>query len=119
MTVLLYGDTVRNPALRHEVPLAIVDPFLFVERDGRPLVLTSSLEASRIAAVLPGAEVLVFDQLGFFELLEEGTIGLDMHEAPWLGSAPTKRSLPATSSRSSRASRAWSASAGCGSRISC
>ena len=35
MTVLLYGDTVRNPALRHAVPLAIVDPFLFVERDGR------------------------------------------------------------------------------------
>jgi Xaa-Pro aminopeptidase len=72
VTVLLYGDTVRNPALRHEVPLAIVDPFLFVEHDGHPHVLTSSLEASRIAAVLPGAEVLVFDQLGFFELLEEG-----------------------------------------------
>jgi Xaa-Pro aminopeptidase len=72
VTVLLYGDTVRYPALRHEVPLVIVDPFLFVERDGQALVLTSSLEASRIAGVLPGAEVLVFDELGFYELLDEG-----------------------------------------------
>jgi Xaa-Pro aminopeptidase len=73
VTVLLYGDTVRYPALRHEVPLAVVDPFLFAEHNGRPLVLTSSLEASRIAEVLPRAEVLVFDQLGFYELLDEGT----------------------------------------------
>ena len=31
MTVLLYGDTIRYPALRHEVPLAIMDPFLFAD----------------------------------------------------------------------------------------
>jgi Xaa-Pro aminopeptidase len=70
--LLLYGDTVRHPALRHEVPLEIVDPFLFVERDGRSLVLTSPLEQARIAGVRPDAEVLVADQLGFFELIEEG-----------------------------------------------
>jgi Xaa-Pro aminopeptidase len=71
-TFLLYGDTVRYPSIRHEVPLVIVDPFLFAEHDGRVYVLTSNLERSRIAGVLEKAEVLVVDELGFFELLEGG-----------------------------------------------
>jgi Xaa-Pro aminopeptidase len=71
-TILLYGDTIRHPALRHEVPLEIVDPLLFVAREGRAFVLTSSLEADRISNVLPDAEVLVIDELGFYELLEDG-----------------------------------------------
>ena len=32
--VLIYGDTIRSPELRHEVPVAIGDPFLYAERDG-------------------------------------------------------------------------------------
>jgi Xaa-Pro aminopeptidase len=71
-TVLLYGDTIRYPALRHEVPLEILDPFLFVAHDGRVSVLTNSLEAERISKVLPDAELLLMEELGFFELLEEG-----------------------------------------------
>ena len=40
--VVLLGDTTRSPELRHEVPLAIPDPFLYVERDGaRHLVVVS------------------------------------------------------------------------------
>jgi len=71
-TILLYGDTVRYPAVRHEVPLEIVDALLFVERDGRALVLTSSLESGRIHAVLPDAQITTVDRLGLFELLEAG-----------------------------------------------
>lgn len=71
-TILLYGDTIRYPALRHEVPLEIMDPFLFVARDGQALVLTNSLEAERISRVLPDAELLVIDELGFYELLGDG-----------------------------------------------
>jgi Xaa-Pro aminopeptidase len=70
--ILLYGDTVRYPALRHEVPLELVDPFLFVDRDGQALVLTNSLESARIAELLPGAELLLLDELGFYELVEGG-----------------------------------------------
>ena len=70
--ILLYGDTLRYPALRHEIPLEIVDPLLFVARDGQALVLTSSLEAARIAEVVPGVELLLFEELGFFELVEGG-----------------------------------------------
>ena len=71
-TVLIYGDTDRYPALRHEVPLVIIDPFLLVDRDGRRLVLTNSLEGDRLAEALPGAELLVIDELGLFELVEGG-----------------------------------------------
>src|ERR671929_225289 len=57
-TILLYGDTVRYAAMRHEVPLEIMDPFLFVARDGRGFATTSSLERARIAKALPEAELL-------------------------------------------------------------
>ena len=71
-TVLLYGDTVRYPAIRHEVPLEIVDPFLFVARDGDALVLTSGLEVARVREALPAAEVAVRDAFGFYELIDGG-----------------------------------------------
>jgi Xaa-Pro aminopeptidase len=70
--LLLHGDTERSSALRHEVPLDIIDPFLWLEQDGRRVVLTNSLERRRIADVLPGAELLLVDELGLFELLEQG-----------------------------------------------
>ena len=68
--ILLYGDTIRYPAVRHEVPIEIVDPLLFVAHDGKPRVLTSTLEAARIAEAVPGVELLLFEELGFLELLE-------------------------------------------------
>jgi Xaa-Pro aminopeptidase len=71
-TVLLYGDTLRYPALRHEVPLEIMDPFLFVARDDETLVLTNSLEAVRIARALPHAELLSLEDVGLFDLLRDG-----------------------------------------------
>ena len=72
-TILLYGDTMRYPSIRHEVPLEIMDPLLFVARDGGAAsVLTSSLEAKRIASALPDAEVVLIDEFGFFELRQQG-----------------------------------------------
>jgi Xaa-Pro aminopeptidase len=71
-TILLHGDTTRHPAMRHEVPLEIIDPFLFVDRDGEPLVLTSALEQARIAEVRPDAHVALFDDFGLYDLVDEG-----------------------------------------------
>ena len=70
--VLLYGDTERSPALRHELPLGIMDSVLFVELDGRKFVLTSSLERTRIEAALPEAEILEYQPFGFLELRKRG-----------------------------------------------
>ncbi|HEY2441016.1 MAG TPA: M24 family metallopeptidase [Solirubrobacteraceae bacterium] len=69
--LILFSDTERSPAMRHEVPLAIGDPFLFVEQDGRTAILTSSLDRDRIAAVHPDAELLDFLAFGFRELAQE------------------------------------------------
>ena len=55
VNILIYGDTETTPALRHEVPVAIGDPFLYLESDGRRAVLTNALEESRIAARHPSS----------------------------------------------------------------
>ena len=70
--LLLHGDTERSAALRHEIPLAIIDPLLFAEVDGRTYVLTSFLEAERVKRVLPDAELLDFFELGYKNLVRDG-----------------------------------------------
>jgi Xaa-Pro aminopeptidase len=70
--VLLYNDTERNAALRHEIPIAIGDPFGYAEVGGRVKILTTSLELDRIAAIRPDAEIIEWGDVGFYELLESG-----------------------------------------------
>ena len=70
--LLLFGDTERSAALRHEIPLAIVDALLFAEVDGRRVVLTSMLERDRVMRALPDAEVLDFFDFGWRELVGGG-----------------------------------------------
>jgi Xaa-Pro aminopeptidase len=74
MDVLIYGDTQTSAVIRHEVPLAIVDPFLYLEAGGRRVVLTSTLEESRIAEHVPDVECLLIDALGWDELRDEGRL---------------------------------------------
>lgn len=72
MDVLVYGDTESSPALRHEVPLAIGDAFLYLETGARRVVLTNALEDARIARAAPDLECLLVDALGRDELIAEG-----------------------------------------------
>lgn len=72
MAVLIYGDSVRSPALRHEVPIAIGDAFLYLETDGRRAVVTNVLEVDRIAAAAPDVERLLMSELGSDELIAQG-----------------------------------------------
>ncbi len=69
--VLIHADTVRSAELRHEVPLLIGDPFVYLEQNGTRLVYTSSLEAPRLEEV-EGLEVVLVEDLGFDELLASG-----------------------------------------------
>jgi len=69
--VLIYSDTIRSPELRHEVPIAIPDPFLYAEAGGRRVVAISSLEVPR-ARELRGIEVLAHEDLGLDELIAQG-----------------------------------------------
>jgi Xaa-Pro aminopeptidase len=63
--VVIYGDTFRSPELRHEVPLGIPDPFLYVEQDGTDHIVIGSMEIPRLA------------ELGLFELHPLEEFGLD------------------------------------------
>jgi Xaa-Pro aminopeptidase len=70
--VLIYADTERSATMRHEIPLAIGDPFVYVEAGGRRVVLTNVLERDRIARVAPDAELLVGTDLGADDLIAAG-----------------------------------------------
>jgi Xaa-Pro aminopeptidase len=70
--VLIYGDTESSPDLRHVVPVAIGDPFLYLEADGRRAVVTNALEETRIGRAAPDLELLMENALGRDELLAEG-----------------------------------------------
>ena len=70
--VLIFGDTVRLPELRHEVPLSIVDPFFYVERDGKQTVVIGAMEWPRIREVAPHLELLAPENLGSDELIAGG-----------------------------------------------
>ena len=76
--VLIYGDTVRSPELRHEVPLAIADPFLYVEKDGRRTVVLHSLEIPRVRETAPELEIVPNEQLGADELYAQGIKGSEL-----------------------------------------
>ena len=54
--VLLIGDTLRSPELRHEVPVDIGDPFLYAEVGDRRVAIVWSVEGDRIALVDPTIE---------------------------------------------------------------
>src|SRR3954454_15227760 len=70
--VVFYGATERSAAMRHELPIAIGDPFLLGVVDGRTHVMVSTLERSRVAAAMPDAELHDIADLGFHELLRSG-----------------------------------------------
>jgi Xaa-Pro aminopeptidase len=58
--------------MRHEVPVAIPDAFLYAEQNGRRVAVVSSLEAERINAAEPGIEVITPESLGADEILAGG-----------------------------------------------
>ena len=74
--VLIFGDTVRSPELRHEVPVSVPDPFLYVERNGSRTAFVGSLEIPRLAGVA-GLGAVPLEELGLDELVGQG---LTWHE---------------------------------------
>jgi Xaa-Pro aminopeptidase len=70
--VLLIGDTLRSPELRHEVPLGIGDPFFYLEVDGHRHVYIAAMEAQRLGARDLGLIVHPFEEIGRDELVARG-----------------------------------------------
>src|SRR5581483_2531168 len=69
--VLVYGDTMRSPELRHEVPVPVPDPFLYAELDGARHVFVGALEVSRIRE-LGSVEVTPYEDIGWYGLIAQG-----------------------------------------------
>ena len=69
--VLIHGDTIRSPELRHEVPIAVPDPVLYAERNGSRHVVVSALEYERARAV-DGLEAHALEDFGIDELIAQG-----------------------------------------------
>ena len=76
--VLIYADTVRSPELRHQVPVAVGDPFLYAERDGVAHLVVSALEAPRLEG--RGFELHPYEEFGSDELRRSGMSWLEIDD---------------------------------------
>ena len=68
--VLIYADSIKSAEMRHEVPLAVPDPFLYAERNGTRHVLAHSMEIARMGGL--GLELHPPEEYGFDELVKAG-----------------------------------------------
>ncbi len=68
--VLIYADSVRSPEMRHEVPLTIPDPFLYLEANGSRHVVAHSMELARMRDL--GLELHPLEEFGYDALVEQG-----------------------------------------------
>ncbi len=75
--VLIIGDTFRSPELRHEIPLGVPDPFVYLERDGARHVYVAAMEAPRIRGLGLDLAVHTLEELDIDELRAQG---LGYHE---------------------------------------
>jgi len=69
--VVIYGDTFRSPELRHEVPIGIPDPFLYLELGGVKHIVIGSLEIPRLMQI-GQYELHPFEEFGSDELIAGG-----------------------------------------------
>jgi Xaa-Pro aminopeptidase len=69
-TLLIFGAPDSSPDLFHAVPTGIIDPFLYVETDGRRAATVSVLDADKVAPM--GIEIVDPYDLGADELLSRG-----------------------------------------------
>jgi Xaa-Pro aminopeptidase len=69
--LLIWGDTVRSPELRHEVPVMIPDAFLYAESGDRRTAVLHALEIPRVRADTD-LEIVAQEELGSDELFGQG-----------------------------------------------
>jgi Xaa-Pro aminopeptidase len=81
--VIIWGDTGRTPALRHELPLAVLDPFVYLEVGDRRAVVTNTLEDERIAQAARAVERILVDELGLYDLIADGMARDDAEREAW------------------------------------
>jgi Xaa-Pro aminopeptidase len=68
--VLIYADSMHDASMRHEVPVPVPDPFLYLERNGDRHAVVTSFEVSRLEPA--GIIAHPYEEFGYDELLAQG-----------------------------------------------
>ena len=69
--VLIWADTLRSPEMRHEVPVVVPDPFLYLERNGERHVVITPFEVERVQGH-DGLQPHAVEQFGWDDLVRQG-----------------------------------------------
>jgi hypothetical protein len=68
----MFGDTLRSGDLRHVVPIAIGDRFIYAEHDDQQVAFVPSIELPRVRELGGGLDVVAYEELGLDELRAQG-----------------------------------------------
>ncbi|MDF2749823.1 MAG: peptidase [Gaiellaceae bacterium] len=82
--VLIVADSMRSAELRHEVPLAVPDPFLYAQVGDKRLVAVSSFEKGRIDDLGTDLEVHPLEDFDYESLLRRGLRAHELWPELWL-----------------------------------
>jgi Xaa-Pro aminopeptidase len=78
--IVMLADSVRSAEMRRELPLAMVDPAVYIERDGRRRAWVTGFELERVAG-FADLESLGLEELGLDEVTAAGMSHQDaMHQ---------------------------------------
>jgi Xaa-Pro aminopeptidase len=69
--VIIWADTLRSPEMRHEVPVVVPDPFLYLERNGERHVVITPFEVERVRGH-DGLQPHAVEQFGWDDLVKQG-----------------------------------------------
>jgi len=68
----MYADSVRDPDLYFATGVSVVDPFIYVETDGKRVIVTSEIEADAARRNSRATDVLLESKFGSRELIAGG-----------------------------------------------
>jgi Xaa-Pro aminopeptidase len=75
--VLIYADTLRSPEMRHEVPVMIPDPFVYLELNGDRHIVAHAMELARLGHL--SAQLHPLEEFGIDALVREGRPLLEIY----------------------------------------
>ena len=85
--VLILGDTIRSPEARHELPVAIPDPILYIERNGDRHAIVGSFEVPRVEALGGVVTPHAPEEYGYDEYLADGMSRDEAYLNVWVRAA--------------------------------
>src|SRR3954463_2634968 len=70
--LLMYADSVRDPDLFFATGISVVDPFIYVEANGKRVIVTSEIEADAARRNSRATDVWLGSSFGSRELIAGG-----------------------------------------------